>query len=82
MNAKLLKEIRKDNKLKFSDGKWHLLLHRERQNTYYEFESLESAILKILSYNMFTYTHLFDWPWCGIHDNYLDKLESRKFRKA
>lgn len=77
MKTKLLKRIREKAKFKFKDGKWRLLMF----GTYYEYSSLDATILKILGFNMMYYDGIFDWNWNGIYNQYVEKLELRKFNK-
>lgn len=77
MKTKLLKRIREKAKFKYKDGKWRLLVC----GTYYEYYSLEAAILKVLGFNSVYYDGIFDWNWNGIYNQYIEKLEIKKFNK-
>lgn len=77
MKTKLLKEIREDVKIKYKEGVWKLLM----ASCYYEFDSLEELIKKVLRRNSRKYTGLLDWPWRSIYNEYNYKIEKRKFDK-
>ena len=77
MKTKLLKRIRENAKFKFKDDKWRLLMY----GTYYEYISLDATILKVLGFNSIYYDGIFDWNWNGIYNQYVEKLELRKFNR-
>ena len=78
MKVKLLKEIRKDFKFKYKHDHWHVLSYGYSRKTHLTFESALTSILETLSFN---HTKLFDWPWYAIKQQYIKKVNTRKFNK-
>ena len=78
MKAKLLKKLRKDYKFKFKKGWWFVLRDGQYKTTH---SSFESALLEILDYKSTYYNRDFDWWWHKIEQNYIVKVETRKFNK-
>ena len=81
MKTKLLKKLRKECQFKYKNKRWHILIGKYHLLENYTMHT-DSIILKSLS-EMNDRDHpLFDcWDWNDIYCKYLQKLETRRFKK-